>query len=633
MLLLHNARLWQWDDDSAASSSSSSLSSSSGRLTQPEAGWCLIDTTKGIFDAVGCVADDDEEHAAYKAAQAKATRIIDMNMKCAEGSIILPGLIDAHIHVGYMGEAQEYLQLSGCRTLSELGAAVAAYGKMHPSKSWVVGVGWDQSAWGGDYPSRQDLDKAMGDDKRPVVLYRACWHIVVANTAALEVSGISLIPAKKPPAGIDIDAISGFPTGIFRENAVSSITDHIAEADDDVRETYFRNALNQCLRAGLTSVQTNDSNAWHLYRKLESQQKLPLRVFLTVNHDEFESNVNHSQPLHPSFASPSSLLSCERVKLYSDGSLGAETAALRSPYVGTTNTGMLIHTLEELREKIKSAHKAGFQLEVHAIGNRALETVLDALEGAEVPSGARPVITHCQVMGEDLMERMAWQGVVASIQPSFVSTDCKWVQARLPVEVQRVSYCWKSLGERGVMCAGGSDAPVEDCRPLGGIYDAMHRVPHAGKPRGGKEGWREEREVAFLPEECLSFSEALRLYTIGGAYACHAERKLGRIAPGYQADFVVIDRDVTGPRREEDCRHALLEAAVEQVWVGGVCRLDTKGENERKVFASAAILGGPFIPGKNGPLRGQGRKQPQQLEEEGMWVLQNKRLGAGCCGH
>ncbi len=259
--------------------------------------------------------------------------------------------------------------------------------------------------------------------------------------------------------------------------------------------------------------------------------------------------------------------------------------------------------------------------------------MLDALEGAEVPFGARPVITHCQVMGEDLMERMARQGAVASIQPSFVSTDCKWVQARLPVEVQRVSYCWKSLGERGVMCAGGSDAPVEDCRPLGGIYDAMHRMPHGCKPRGGEEGRREEGEGAFLPEECLSFSEALRLYTIGGAYACYAERKMGRIAPGYQADFVVVDRDVTGPRREEDCRHPLLEAAVEQVWVGGVCRLDTKEEDEEKVLASAAILGGPFISGKNGPHRGQGRKQQQQLQEEGMWVLRNKRLGTGCCGH
>jgi len=118
-------------------------------------------------------------------------------MKADKGCIILPGLIDAHIHMGYMGEAQEYLQLAGCRTSAELGAAVSAYGKAHPSKSWLVGVGWDQSAWGGRYPSRQDLDEAMGDDKRPVVLYRACWHIVVANTAALERSGIPLTPTKE----------------------------------------------------------------------------------------------------------------------------------------------------------------------------------------------------------------------------------------------------------------------------------------------------------------------------------------------------------------------------------------------------------------------------------------------------
>jgi len=441
---------------------------------------------------------------------------------------------------------------------------------------------------------------------------------------------------QQPPPGMDIDDTTSLPTGIFRETAVSSITDHITETDEKVRETYFRNALHRCLRAGLTCVQTNDNNAWHIYQRLESQNDLPLRVYLTINHDEFESNATHSQPLPPSFASPSSLLSCGRIKLYSDGSLGAETAALRSPYVGTSNTGVLIHTPEILKQKTSSAHKAGFQLEIHAIGDRALETVLDALEGAEVPSEARPVITHCQVLGEDLMDRMAQQGVVANIQPSFVGTDCKWVQERLPVEVQQTSYCWKSLGERGVVCAGGSDAPVEDCRPLGGIYDAMHRVSHASKPRAGGEGegGRKGGEEVFLADERLHFGEALRLYTVGGAYACYAERKLGRITKGYQADFVVVDRDVTGPRREDN-RHPLLEAVVEQVWVGGLCRFEKKEKNEGRVLASAVVLEGPFIPGKNGP-RGQGGKQQQQHlqeEEEGMWVLRGKRLGAGCCGH
>lgn len=358
---------------------------------------------------------------------------------------------------------------------------------------------------------------------------------------------------------------------------------------------------------------------------------LPLRVFLTINHDEFEAN--SSRPLPPSFSSPASLLSCGRIKLYSDGSLGAETAALRSPYVGTTNTGILIHTPEALKSKISSAHKAGFQLEVHAIGDRALETVLDALEGAEVPSEVRPVITHCQVMGEDLMVRMAKQGVVANIQPSFVGTDCKWVQERLLSEVQKVSYCWKSLGEGGVVCAGGSDAPVEDCRPLGGIYDAMHRVSHASKPRprgvGGEEEEGGREDEAFLPEECLSFSEALRLYTIGGAYACYAERELGRIAKGYQADFVVVDRDVTGPRGKDN-RYALLDAVVEQVWVGGVCRFEKKEKEEGEVSASAVVLEGPFIPGKNGP---RGYLLRKEVEDEDMWVLRGKRLGAGCCGH
>lgn len=194
MLLLHNACLWQWDDFD--DSQGPAASSPGGRLSKRS--WCLVDTVRGVFEAVAFANEDnneenDEANAAnHKAAQAKATRTIDM-----QGGIVLPGLIDAHIHVGYMGEAQEYLQLAGCRTLAELGAAVAAYGKAHPSKSWLVGVGWDQSVWGGEYPTRQDLDEAMGNNKRPVVLYRACWHIVVANTAALERGGISLTPTEE----------------------------------------------------------------------------------------------------------------------------------------------------------------------------------------------------------------------------------------------------------------------------------------------------------------------------------------------------------------------------------------------------------------------------------------------------
>ena len=600
MLLVDNATLWAWDEDEADHQQPPPVPRQ-GRF-RPH-GWALIDDGRGLFVAVGV----DGQEEAKAAAKAQATRVVN-----AHGHHVIPGLMDAHIHLGYMGEAREYLRLDDCGSLAELRTALAAYGAAHPAKNWIVGVGWDQSYWG-TYPTRHDLDQALPGGP-PVVLYRACWHIVVANTAALVRAGISLEPSAQFPSfpGMDVDA-AGRPTGVFRETAVTRVTDHIAETDEAVRKAYFRNALGRCVRAGLTAVQTNDANAWAIYQELAAKSELPLRVFLTLNHEEMVAN--DRRPVPASVASP--LLSCPRIKLYADGSLGAETAALRQPYVGTANRGVLIHPPEALTAKIRSAHEAGFQLEVHAIGDWALATVLDALETAGVPPEARPVITHCQVMGVDLIARMARMGVVANIQPSFVGTDSKWVQQRILPEVQATSYCWKTLLERGVYCAGGSDAPVEDCSPLGGMYDAMARLPHACK-KGGLEA------TPFLPHECLSFSEALWLYTVGAAYACRSELRLGRLKAGFLADFVIVDRDLSVPVAES--KAALLEAVVRQVWVHGVCRMDkTKEDADDKDGPPPppTPLGGPFISGKNGP-RGQ---------QHELFVLRGKRWGMNCCGH
>lgn len=271
--LVKNTRFWQWidqDDDKKE-----------GQLRQ---GWFLIQD--GTFTQVGFHheqehhdgdGEEKKETAAaallqLAAAEAQATKVIDFAASIGNSSIILPGLQDAHIHVGYMGEAAEYLQLADCTTLSAMTQAVKNYSERHPAKSWLVGVGWDQSAWG-RYPTRQDLDAFVAD--RPVVLYRACWHIIVANSAALNRGGISLEQEQQEqqqqPDGVDVDAITGLPTGVLRETAVSLITDHISETDKEIRRRHFRQALERCLRAGITSVQTNDSKAWGIYREFQEK--------------------------------------------------------------------------------------------------------------------------------------------------------------------------------------------------------------------------------------------------------------------------------------------------------------------------------------------------------------------------
>ena len=299
----------------------------------------------------------------------------------------------------------------------------------------------------------------------------------------------------------------------------------LGEGSPSVRKGFLREAVWQCAAAGLTCVQTHEfgegwsaAEAWDVYAQLQAEGDLPLRVELTTSSDE------EGRPPpggHPAAA----LLRCGRAKIFGDGSLGAETAALRSDYIhelGATsgaNRGQMIFEPAELAQRVRGAAAEGYRLEVHAIGDAAAEAVLDAFEAelgpplpaadagadASVPlsSRARPVLTHCQVLGDDLIARMATLGVVANIQPSFVPTDARFVSQRLAASVHRTSYAWRSLLAAGVWCAGGSDAPVELPWPLLGMHDAMVR---AARPEGGGAAERSTAPAAsdiFLPDERL----------------------------------------------------------------------------------------------------------------------------------
>lgn len=191
----------------------------------------------------------------------------------------------------------------------------------------------------------------------------------------------------------------------------------------------------------------------------------------------------------------------------------------------------------------------------------------------------------------------------------------------------------------GIPCAGGSDAPVEDCNPLMGLYDAMYRLPHSFKNHNEEkeeDGHGFKRQHVFLPEECLTFAEALWLYTVGGAYACQSESTLGKIAPGYAADFIVVDRDVSSPHSSEAAgreRHPLLDARVEQVWVNGTCRFDkNEEEKEKEGTPKSTVLEGPYISGKNGSWKQVLDRRRGDTGSRGA-ILHGKRLGMSCCDH
>ncbi|KAG6610554.1 metal-dependent amidohydrolase 3 [Phytophthora cinnamomi] len=495
------------------------------------------------------------------------------------GALVLPGLQDAHTHVSMLGESAEWLDLSGCASFDEFRRRLSSYDARHPDKAWVVGVGWaqDELSSNARYPSRHDIDAVIRD--RPVLLHRACWHIAVVNTRALEIAGVDVTATSHDVGHGAIDVDENGATGILREDAVQIVEKHANEPSLDLRVQYFRNALQRCVSSGLTAVHTNDEDALQVYTMLQEKEGLPVRVYLTPSIHEL------GKPKTPRPGECCGLLSCHRMKIFSDGSLGAETAALRVPYKDTKNKGILMNSDEGLVKKIADATSAGYRVEIHAIGDRAAEQVLVALRAAHVGSEKRPILTHCQILGEDLISQMREQGVIGNIQPSFTVTDAAYVRKRLEDDIIPFSYCWKRMLQNRVVCSGGSDAPIETCNPFQGIYDAIYRR---------KPGCPQD---VFLPDEQLSFDEALALYTKGGAFAAMEEDVLGEIAPGFRGDFVVLRTDVTQ-------NHSALVSRdlVESVWVNG-----------KKTFEYDPVsvmstnpqydLSNSLLPGKNGPMR------------------------------
>lgn len=465
-------------------------------------------------------------------------------------AIARQGPHDSHIHVLGLGKMLSYLHLKEVGSMGELKDKLRAYvdakrnaGELQPGR-WVVGFGWDQDLMGHNgYPSRQDLDEVVPDV--PVLLLRACLHIGVTNTAGLRAAGITRDTPSPPGGQIDKDP-QGEPTGIVRELALDQVQ-RLIENDRETLKKYIETAIKYCVSVGLTAVHANDdAPAWQLYEELQQEGKLPIRVYLTVYHHELD------RPDIPKPLSQTGLLECHRVKIIADGSLGAETAALRQPYVGKDAKGLLIYSRPTLVSMVKTAHDLGYRLEVHAIGDEAAEAVLEAFEKAGVQPEDRPILTHCQILGPDLLDTMARLGVIANVQPQFVTTDSLWLHKRVQPEVLPYCYAWKTMLGKGIRVAGGSDAPIELPDPFLGLYAAIFRHDT------NKQTWREE--------ERLTFDEALHIYTASGAFTAKREDELGSLERGKKADFVVVSHRV-------DLDPALLaHHGPDQVWVDGRLR-------------------------------------------------------------
>lgn len=454
----------------------------------------------------------------------KKTRVLDL-----DGGFVYPGLIESHAHIVGLGQTRSILDLVGTTDKATIAKKVQDRAKKTSKRAWILGRGWDQNDWViKEFPTAADLDSATPN--HPVCLGRIDGHAVWVNSEAMKLAGITS-STKDPDGGkIHRDA-QGNPTGILVDAATSLVEHVISPPSHEDLIRFTRTALNEAARKGITMIQDAGSSkeALDAFRELASAGQLPVRIYSLVSYGSpfTESYLNQGPANYGPY------LDVRALKLYMDGALGSRGAALLEPYTDDPkNSGLLLMQQDKLMEVLQRAHKSGIQVGIHAIGDRANRMVLDAYEKIGV-QGLRWRIEHVQVLAPSDIPRLAKLDVIASMQPTHATSDGPWATDRLGPERVKGAYAWRSLLDRKTIIAGGSDAPVEDINPLWGIYAAITRQDHQGKP---EDGWH--------PEQLVTRNEALRMFTVDATYAAFREKELGSIRTGKLADFVVLPENL-----------------------------------------------------------------------------------------
>lgn len=470
-----------------------------------------------------------------------------------KGRVVVPGMIDAHGHVMGLGLAALTLDLSDTKTLAEAQAKLAAYAQANPDRPWIIGGGWNQEVWGlGRFPTAADIDTVVPG--RPVWLERADGHAAWANSAAIKAAGVTAATAS--PAGGRIEkAASGAPAGVFVDAAQSLFEKAVPKPGPKDMTAAFLKAQQILLGYGVTATADMGASVddWMTYRRMGDAGALRIRIMVYGHGIDATTAIGGTGPTPWLY---DDRLRLEGVKLYADGALGSRGAWLKAPYAdapGQKGLGFL--TDDQLQNYMSRASMDGYQVAVHAIGDRANQQVLDAIgELAQTYKGDRRWrIEHAQIVDPADLTRFGQNGIVASMQPVHATSDRTMAEARLGQARLAGAYAWKSMLANGAKLAFGSDFPVEKPDPWAGWAAAFTRTDAAGEPFGG---WH--------PEEAVTREQAWWAYTGGAAYAGFAEGKFGILAPGQRADFLIVDRDPSLASPAD-----LRATKVIETWIGG----------------------------------------------------------------
>jgi predicted amidohydrolase YtcJ len=511
------------------------------------------------------VGDDDE----ISALADKDAAVVDL-----EGHFVMPGFNDAHVHLGGAGEDWLAVRLNGVKSVEELQKRLAEAIAQHKEGEWITGSGWDHTFWPEKkFPNRQQLDAVA--PKNPVILTHISGHVAVANSLALQIAGINKDSAN--PAGGEIEKDgSREPTGMLKEgSAMDLVWKKIPPPTMEQRRKGIELAFADVGKNGVTSVQDNSS--WEdflTYRALKNDGKLTVRITEWL---PFAAPLEKLEQMRKEGGTTDPWLRTGALKLVSDGALGSRTAAMLAPYSDDAKTsGIMTMEPEKIKELAIERDKAGFQLNFHAIGDKANRVSLDAFEAAAKANGPRDRrdrIEHAQVVALSDIPRFARLGVIASMQPSHETSDMRWAESRVGPDRAKGAYAWATMQKFGVRLAFGTDYDVEPISPFRGLYACVTRELPEGGPEqealaadrsGGAAAAKRVAVRGWQPQEKISLDECIRAYTTGSAYGEFMEGKKGELKAGEFADFIVLDQDLT-----KIDPHKITETKVLRTVVGG----------------------------------------------------------------
>ncbi len=452
------------------------------------------------------------------------------------GRLVLPGFNDAHVHFFSGGSNLASVQLRDAKSEAEFRERIRAFAQKLPAGRWILGGDWDHESWSpARLPTHQLIDGAAGD--HPVWVNRLDGHMALANAIALQRAGITR-NTPDPPGGTIVRDASGEPTGVLKDAAMAAVERVIPDPTDAELEEAIHAAMRYAAENGVTSVQdmSGSPDVLRAYQRLLARGELTVRISA---HQPLATWKRQAE-IGVLAGFGGAFLHIGALKGFADGSLGSTTALFFEPYLDAPNTSGLANDEmipeSKMAQHIREADRAGLQIAVHAIGDKANHLILNMFEEAENANGPRDRrfrIEHAQHLRPDDIPRFARLHVIASMQPYHAIDDGRWAEHRIGPERARTTYAFRSLLDSGAVLAFGSDWPVAPMAAIMGIYGAVTRRTLDGKHPGG-----------WVPEQKITVAEAVRAYTWGSAYASFEENLKGTIEPGKLADLVVLSRDI-----------------------------------------------------------------------------------------